>query len=157
MNQAMEDMYAKGILKAIGVSNFDQSHYDAFIAKVNIIPMVNQMESHVYFPNRQYQQYLASNGTIMQSWGPFSEGKRDIFDEPLLVEIGQNHGKTSAQIALRYLYQLDIPVIPKSHQLSRIQSNRDILDFRLSDEEMISIDSLNESEALFDWYGSRWI
>lgn len=65
MYHAMQDMYAKGILKAIGVSNFDQNHYDAFIQQVNIIPMVNQMESHVYYPNHAYQQYLASHGTTM--------------------------------------------------------------------------------------------
>ena len=88
----------------------------------------------------------------MQSWAPFTEGRRRIFDEPVLKEIAYSHQKTSAQIALKYLVQNQIPVIPKSSKPARIRENIDLFDFTLSEEEMKRIQTLNEGHSLFGWY-----
>ena len=89
----------------------------------------------------------------MQSWAPFTEGRRKIFDEPILKEIASAHGKTSAQIALKYLVQNGIPVIPKSSKASRMKENLDLFDFELSQSELSSIQKLDGGNSLFGWYG----
>ena len=152
MYEAMIDAYTKGTVKAIGVSNFSKEFYLNFIKDAGVIPAVNQVESHVYYSQLSLKDCLRLHGTLMQSWGPFTEGKKDIFNEPLLVEIAQKHHKTSAQIALRYLIQNGIAVIPKSSKVVRMKENLDVFDFVLDDIDLKKIASLNTGKSLFNWY-----
>lgn len=152
MYQALTEAYQAGKVRAIGVSNFHGDFYQEFIRSCGVIPAVNQVESHVYFPRRNLKKILAENGTQMQAWSPFTEGKRPIFREPVLLEIGRRHGKTAAQTALRYLTQLGIGVIPKSAHRERMVENLDIFDFSLTAEEMERIAGLDDGRSLFGWY-----
>ena len=152
MYRALEEAYSEGKIRAIGVSNLNRRLYDRLRKSADTIPFVNQVECHVYYSQLPYAEYLRENGTIMQSWAPFTEGRRRIFDEPVLKEIAYSHQKTSAQIALKYLVQNQIPVIPKSSKPARIRENIDLFDFTLSEEEMKRIQTLNEGHSLFGWY-----
>lgn len=152
MYEAMADAYNKGIVKAIGVSNFSRDFYLNFIKDVDIIPAVNQVESHVYYPELSLKECLHTHGSLMQSWGSFTEGRKDIFKEPLLVEIARKHHKTSAQIALRYLIQQGIAVIPKSSTVERMKENLAVFDFVLDDIDLKKVASLDTGKSLFNWY-----
>ena len=152
MYRALEEAYSEGKIRVIGVSNLNRRLYDRLRKSADTIPFVNQVECHVYYSQLPYAEYLRENGTIMQSWAPFTEGRRRIFDEPVLKEIAYSHQKTSAQIALKYLVQNQIPVIPKSSKPARIRENIDLFDFTLSEEEMNRIQTLNEVHSLFGWY-----
>lgn len=152
MYEAMIEAYNKGIVKAIGVSNFSKDFYLNFIKDAGVIPAVNQVESHVYYPQLTLKDCLHSHGTLMQSWASFTEGRKDIFNEPLLVEIAQKHHKSSAQIALRYLIQNGIAVIPKSSTVVRMKENLDVLDFVLDESDLKKLASLDTGKSLFNWY-----
>ena len=151
MYRAMEEAVRDGKVVSIGVSNFTLARMDSLIPEPGIVPAVDQVESHVYRPQLDLRDELAARGTVMQSWGPFTEGQRDIFSEPVLVRIAEDHGRTSAQVALRYLVQNGIPVIPKSSRRGRMEENLNILDFSLSDAEMASIAELDGGVSLFGW------
>ena len=110
------------------------------------------MESHVYYPRLELKEYLNRHGTQMQSWASFTEGRKNIFAEPLLREIGREHGKTAGQVALRFLVQNGIPVIPKSVHRERMAENLNVLDFSLTEEEINRILELNGGQSLFGWY-----
>ena len=152
MYRALEDAYKAGKVRAVGVSNLVRRNYDALLETCTVIPMVNQVESHVYYPQTGYQKYLASKGTVMESWAPFTEGRRRIFDEPVLKEIASAHGVTPGQTALRFLVQNGIVVIPKTSKESRMKENLDLYSFDLNKEEMEKIASLDEGHSLFGWY-----
>ena len=126
--------------------------YKNFVASCEIMPAINQVEAHVYFVQTGLQKLMKEYGTKMEAWAPFTEGRRNIFAEKILVEIGTVHKKTSAQIALRYLVQKNIIVIPKSSKIERLKENLDIFDFKLSQEEMQRIETLDEGKSLFNWY-----
>lgn len=152
MYKAMKEAYQAGKVRAIGISNFDGERYRAFLGQCGIIPAVNQVESHVYFPQLPLNRLLQSHGTRMQSWASFTEGRRDIFSEPLLNRIGAKYGKTAGQVALRYLTQNGIAVIPKSVHKERMEQNLHSLDFTLSQEDLAAIGRLDEGRSLFGWY-----
>lgn len=152
MYKALEDAYKAGKIRAIGVSNFNENFYKNFVASCEIMPAINQVEAHVYFVQTGLQKLMKEYGTKMEAWAPFTEGRRNIFAEKILVEIGTVHKKTSAQIALRYLVQKNIIVIPKSSKIERLKENLDIFDFKLSQEEMQRIETLDEGKSLFNWY-----
>ncbi|MBQ8024680.1 MAG: aldo/keto reductase [Succinivibrio sp.] len=152
MYEAMIDAYNKGLVKALGVSNFSKEYYLNFIKEAKVIPSVNQVESHVYYPQLKLNECLKEYGTIMQSWGSFTEGRKEIFKEPVLVELGLKHHKSSAQIALRYLVQNGIAVIPKSSTASRMKENLEIFDFNLDESDLKKIETLDTGKSLFNWY-----
>ena len=152
MYKALEDLYQEGKVKAIGVSNLNRRLYDALLKKAAIVPMVNQVECHVYYPQLALKKYLEENGTVMESWAPFTEGRRKIFSEPILNEIGRNHGRTAGQTALRYLVQNGIVVIPKTRNEERMKENIDLFDFTLSENEITEIQNLDGGKSLFGWY-----
>lgn len=152
MYQAFQEAYQAGKVRAIGISNFDAPKYLRFLRSCSIVPAVNQVESHVYYPQLALQQLLNSHGTQMQSWASFTEGRKNIFAEPVLVEIGAQYGKTAAQVALRYLVQQGIAVIPKSVHRERMAQNLDIFDFQLTEEDIAKISRLNGNASLFGWY-----
>lgn len=150
--EALKEAHAAGKIRAIGISNFNASRYMQFICACGIIPAVNQVESHVYYPQLTLKKLLGEHGTQMQSWASFTEGRKNIFAEPILNQVGARYGKSSAQVALRYLVQNGIAVIPKSVHKDRIQANLDIFDFSLSSEDMAKISTLNQKRSLFGWY-----
>lgn len=152
MYEAFKEALRDGKVRSIGISNFDAEKYKQFVQSCEIIPAVNQVESHVYFPQLELKNLLNSYGTQMQSWASFTEGRKNIFAEPVLKEIGARHGKTSGQTALRYLIQNGIAIIPKSVHRERMAENLDVLDFELTPSELSAISSLNGNTSLFGWY-----
>lgn len=147
--RAMEEFYEQGKIRAIGVSNFGPDRYLDIEHFSKIKPAVNQIETHVFQQQKIAKQYLKKYGCQIESWGPFAEGRNDFFNNPTLVEIGKQYNKTAAQVALRFLLQSDVVVIPKSVHVDRMQQNFDVFDFTLSDEEMKKIEALDTNESLF--------
>ena len=152
MYEAFKEALRDGKVRAIGISNFDAEKYKEFVRSCEIIPAVNQVESHVYFPQLELKNLLNSYGTQMQSWASFTEGRKNIFAEPVLREIGARYDKTSGQTALRYLIQNGIAVIPKSVHRERMAENLAVLDFALTPSELSAISRLNGNTSLFGWY-----
>lgn len=152
MYLAMEEACAAGLVRAVGLSNFSGEEYLRFLKHCRVTPAVDQVESHVYHPQLALKKLLEEKGTRMQAWASFTEGRRNIFAEPVLAEAGRRHGKTAAQTALRYLVENGIPVLPKSAHRERLRENLDIFDFSLTDEERRAIAALDEGRSLFGWF-----
>ena len=147
--QALEEAYKEGKLRAIGVSNFYPDHFIDLASNVEIIPAVNQVETHVFNQQIAPQKIMKEFGTQIMSWGPFAEGRNAFFTNPLLKKIGEKYGKSVAQVALRWLIQRDVVVIPKSTHIERMRQNIDIFNFSLSDENMAAIATLDTGKSLF--------
>lgn len=147
--RALEEAYKEGKLRAIGVSNFYPDHFIDFANNVEIKPMVNQVETHVFNQQVQAQKYMEEFGTQIMSWGPLAEGRNNFFTNPVLEEIGNKYGKSVAQVALRWLTQRGVIIIPKSVHVERMEQNLNILDFTLSDEDMAAIAKLDTGKSLF--------
>lgn len=147
--RAMEEAYKAGKLRAIGVSNFYPDRYVDITHFAEIKPAVNQVETHVFQQQKTAREYMKKYGTQIESWGPFAEGKNDLFTSPVLQQIGAAHGKTVAQTALRFLIQSGVVVIPKSVRKDRMEENLNVFDFALSDSEMKIIEALDTKESLF--------
>ncbi|MDE5878017.1 MAG: aldo/keto reductase [Muribaculaceae bacterium] len=147
--RALEEAYKAGKLRAIGVSNFYPDHFIDFASNVEIVPAVNQVETHVFDQQIEPQKIMKEFGTHTMSWGPLAEGRNNFFSNPLLEEIGKKYGKSVAQVALRWLTQRDIIIIPKSVHIERMEQNLDIFDFTLSDEDMAAIATLDTGKSLF--------
>ena len=147
--RAMEEAYKAGKVRAIGVSNFSPNRFIDLQHFVEIKPAVNQIETHVFQQQKETKKYLEKYNCQIESWGPFAEGKNNFFSTPLLKEIGEKHGKSVAQVALRFLLQSDVVVIPKSVRKERMQENFDIFDFELTEDEMKNIEGLDQGRTLF--------
>lgn len=147
--RALEDAYKEGKLRAIGVSNFYPDHFIDLAENVEIIPAVNQVETHVFNQQTIARKYMEEFGTRVMSWSPLAEGRKNFFTNPVLEKIGQKYGKTVAQVALRWLTQLGIIIIPKSVHIERMEQNLDILDFTLSESDMAEIALLDTGKSLF--------
>ena len=147
--RAMEEAYEAGKVRAIGVSNFYPDRLIDLCQFARITPMVNQVETHVYHQQRAAHEYMKKYGVQHEAWGPFAEGKKGMFTDPVLTRIAQAHGKSAAQVALRFLLQSDVVVIPKSTHQTRMKENIDVFDFALSEEEMAAIQALDEGKSLF--------
>ena len=147
--RAMEEYYKAGKLRAIGVSNFYPDRFVDIVNFVEIKPMINQVETHVFNQQIIPQEIMKEYGTQIESWGPFAEGKNNLFTNETLVEIGKKYDKTAAQVALRYLIQRDIVVIPKTVKKDRMIQNFSVFDFELSEDDMKEILKLDEKESLF--------
>lgn len=147
--RAMERAYREGKVRAIGISNFYPDRFIDLQAHVEIKPAVNQVETHVFDQQIEAQKYMEKYGCHIMSWGPFAEGRNDFFNNLVLQEIGQAHGKTLAQTSLRYLLQRGVVIIPKSTHKERMQENLDIFDFELSADEMKRIEALDTKQSLF--------
>ncbi len=162
--RAMEELYREGKIRAIGVSNFQPDRLMDLISFNKVVPAVNQIETHPFNQQIETQKFLQENGVQHESWGPFAEGKNDLFKNELLASIGSKYNKSIAQVVLRWLTQRGIVAIPKSVRKERIEENFNIFDFRLSDEDLQSIQSLDQKvSAFFDhrdpaiikWLASR--
>lgn len=147
--RAMEEVYNAGKVKAIGVSNFYPDRFIDIHHFAEIKPAVNQVETHVFQQQKTAKEYLKKCGTQIESWGPFAEGKNDYFNNPVLKKIGEKHGKSAAQVALRFLLQSDVVVIPKSTHKERMEENFNVFDFTLTADEMAAIEALDGGESLF--------
>ncbi len=147
--RAMEEAYRAGKLRAIGVSNFYPDRLIDLCQFVDVAPAVNQVETHVFQQQRTAHEYMKKYGVQHESWGPFAEGRNDFFTNPVLNEIGAKYGKSSAQVALRFLIQSDVVVIPKSTHRERMEQNLNVFDFALDDGDMEAIRKLDEGESLF--------
>lgn len=156
--RAMEKALEDGKVRAIGVSNF---YYDRFLDiadQMSVKPAVNQIEGNVFSQQKEMRELMAKYGTHMMAWGPLAEGKFGLFTNPVLTEIGKKYSKTAAQVALRYLLQLDIIIIPKSVKPERMEQNFDLLNFSLDDGEMKEIAALDKGHGAivdFDDYKQR--
>lgn len=147
--RAMEEVYKAGKVRAIGVSNFYPDRLVDLCHFVDVKPMVNQVETHVFQQQKAASEVMKKYGVQIMSWGPFAEGRKDYFTNPVLTEIGKKHGKTSAQAALRFLLQKGVVLIPKSTHKERMEENFDIFGFSLDAEDMERIENLDEGESAF--------
>ena len=147
--RAMEEACAAGKLRAIGVCNCYPHVLADICETVEIRPAVNQVELHPFFQQESALALMREYGVHPEAWGPFAEGKYGIFTHPVLTEIGRKYGKSAAQVALRFLLQSDVVVIPKSTHKERMEQNINVFDFTLSSEDMEAIRKLDEGESLF--------
>ncbi|MDO4335509.1 MAG: aldo/keto reductase [Bacteroidales bacterium] len=147
--RALESAYKEGKVRAIGVSNFYPDHFIDLASNVEIAPAVNQVETHVFDQQIEAQGYMKEFGTHMMAWAPLAEGRNNFFTNPVLEAIGKKYGKSVAQVALRWLIQRDVIIIPKSVHVERMQQNMDIFDFELTDEDMAAIAALDTKTSLF--------
>ena len=152
MYEALKEALAAGTVRAVGISNFSGEEYLRFLRRCGVTPAVDQVEAHVYHPQLELKELLAENGTCMQAWSSFTQGVRNIFADPVLAEAGRRHGKTAAQVALRYLVEKGIPVLPRSARREHMRENLDIFDFRLTDGDRRAIAALDEGRSLFGWF-----
>lgn len=162
--RAMEELYKEGKVRAIGVSNFHPDRLIDLIIHNEIVPAVNQIETHPFHQQLETQQFLIENNVQIESWGPFAEGKNGLFQNELLASIGRKYGKTIAQVVVRWLTQRGVVAIPKSVRKERMAENFDVFDFQLSAEDMDAIKALDtNTSAFFDhrdpamvkWLGER--
>ncbi|UPO90144.1 aldo/keto reductase [Niallia sp. Man26] len=148
--RAMEELYEEGKIRAIGVSNFYPDRLVDLIKNNKIVPAVNQVETHPFFQQNIAKEVMKEYGVQLQSWGPFAEGQKNIFQNGVLTEIGEQYGKTVAQVILRWHLQRGVVTIPKSVHQERIVENFNIWDFTLSDEDMskIALMDIGKSEIV---------
>ena len=161
---AMEELYKEGKIRAIGISNFQPDRVMDMIVFNEVVPAVNQIETHPFNQHIENQKFLVENKVQIESWGPFAEGRNDIFKNELLASIGKKYTKSIAQVILRWLTQRGIVAIPKSVRKERIIENFNIFDFKLSSEDMAAIATLDAGKSLFfdhrdpaivKWMGGR--
>jgi diketogulonate reductase-like aldo/keto reductase len=162
--RAMEDLYKEGKIRAIGVSNFHPDRLIDLIVNNEIVPAVNQVETHPFHQQYEAQQFMIENNVQIESWGPFAEGKNGLFTNELLQNIGNKYNKSIAQVVVRWLTQRGVVAIPKSVRKERMAENLNSLDFELSAEEMEQIKTLDsKTSSFFDhrdpamvkWLGER--
>lgn len=162
--RTMEELYRQGKVRAIGVSNFPPDRIMDLMIHNNITPAVNQIETHPFNQQIETQKFLQEHKVQIESWGPFAEGKNNIFQNELLFSIAGKYRKTVAQVILRWLTQRGVVVIPKSVRKERIVENFNIFDFELSPEDMNAIISLDtklssffdhRDPAMVKWLGTR--
>jgi 2,5-diketo-D-gluconate reductase A len=147
--RAMEELNRQGLARAIGVSNFYPDRLVDLIDHNETAPMVDQIECHPFFQRAAEQQLMRERGVQTESWGPFAEGRNNLFSDPTLSEIGAAHGKSVAQVVLRWLIQRDVVVVQKSVRPERMRENIDVFDFKLTDDQMARIATLDRGETLF--------
>jgi 2,5-diketo-D-gluconate reductase A len=162
--RAMQKLNQDGLARAIGVSNFHPDRLVDLIDHNQIAPAVNQIETHPFHQRAADQALMVERGVQIESWGPFAEGKNGLFTNPVLSEIGSAHGKSVAQVVLRWLTQRGVVVIPKSVRPDRMAQNLDVFDFTLTEEEMGRIATLDtgvsqffdhRDPAMVSWLGGR--
>ena len=162
--RAMQELYREGRVRAIGVSNFHPDRLIDLIIHNEIVPAVNQIETHPFHQQIETQKFLQDNKVQIESWGPFAEGKNNLFHNDLLASIGKKYNKTIAQVVIRWLTQRGVIAIPKSVRKERIEENFNIFDFDLSAEDMEAIKTLDTNASLFfdhrdptmvKWLGER--
>ena len=159
--RAMEDLYQEGLIKAIGVTSFPSERLLDLFLHNEIKPMVNQIETNIWFQRKEEEAFLKKEGIAHEAWAPFAEGNNDVFNVPVLKEIGEKYGKSTGQIMLRWLLQRDVIVIPKSVKKERMRQNIDVFDFELTAEDMDRIAALDTGKSTIhdpqNLETARWI
>lgn len=150
--RAMETAYGEGKVRAIGVSNFLEDRYIDLLNHCKVVPVVNQVENHVYRQQKHLREIERKEGTQPESWSPLAAGENGITRDPVLLKIAERHRKTASQVALRFLTQQDIVIIPKSMSEKHMRENLDIFDFELDENEMKAIEALDCGRSLFGWW-----
>jgi len=141
--RALEQLYADGAVRAIGVSNFTVAHLTRLLDHSTVVPAINQVELHPGFPQDDLRKFHDAHGIVTEAWSPLGRG-HGLLDTPAVTAIAEAHGKTPAQVVLRWHLQLGLVVIPKSTHEHRIRENIDVFDFSLSDDEVASLTALRE-------------
>ncbi|MCM3224311.1 aldo/keto reductase [Terribacillus saccharophilus] len=147
--RAMEELYKEGKVKAIGVSNFQPDRLIDLIIHNEVVPAVNQVETHPFCQQLESHDFMKENGVQIESWGPFAEGKNNMFENEVLATIAEKYNKSVAQVILRWLTQRGVVAIPKSVRKERILENFDIFNFELNKEDIASITELDTKQSLF--------
>ncbi len=147
--RALEEAYKDGKVRAIGVSNFYPDHFIDLCANVDVVPAVNQIETHVFQQQIESRKYMDELGIAHMSWGPLAEGRNGFFTNETLISIGKKYGKTGPQVALRYLIDRGVIIIPKSTRKERMAENLNIFDFKLSQDDMDAILKLDTGKSVF--------
>lgn len=147
--RALQDLYKEGKIRAIGVSNFSPDRLADIVAFNSITPQVNQVETNPFHQQIEAQKNMVSRGVQMEAWAPFGEGKNNIFQNPVLKDIAENHGKSTAQVILRWLMQRNIVALVKSTHIERMRENFEIFDFQISEKDMQKITELDMKTSLF--------
>lgn len=147
--RALEELYAEGKLRAIGVSNFNPDRLVDICSFSRIKPMVNQVETHPHNQQKAAHEWMNKHGVVHEAWAPFGEGRGGLFTDPVLEKIAAKYGKTTAQVMLRWHIQRGIAVIPKSTHIERMRENSDVFGFTLSDEDMQAIAVLDKEQSSF--------
>jgi 2,5-diketo-D-gluconate reductase A len=147
--RAMQDLHRQGLIRAIGVSNFYPDRLLDLIDHNEITPAVNQIECHPFFQRTAEQEFMRERGVRIESWAPFAQGRNSLFTDPTLSEIGAAHGRSVAQVVLRWLIQRNVVVIPRSVRPERMRENIDVFDFALTDDEMARIAAMDAGESVF--------
>ena len=151
--RALEELYTEGILKAIGVSNFYPDRLVDIANFADIVPMVNQVETHVLNQQTEAKKWMDKYEVQIEAWAPFGEGRGGIFENPVLTAIGEKYGKTPAQVMLRWNIQRGVVVLPKSTHIERMEQNFNVFDFTLNGEDMAAIAALDtQSSSFFSHY-----
>ncbi|KAF2081024.1 aldo/keto reductase [Flavobacterium sharifuzzamanii] len=150
--KAMEELYKAGKIKAIGISNFDPAQLADLLSYAQVKPVVNQIETHAYYQQTNDYKVLKQDNIQMQAWAPFAEGRNGLFTNEVLTQIAKKHGKTTAQVSLRWHFQRGIVAIPRSSQKTHILENLNIFDFKLDDNDMKAIEKLDLNRTQFpEW------
>lgn len=144
--RALEKLYAEKRIRSIGVSNFMQHHLEDLLTNAEVVPMVNQMEFHPYVVQQELIDYCNAKGIQYEAWSPFMQGK--VFGLDICQKLSKKYGKSVAQVILRWNLQKGVVTIPKSVKKERIQSNADIFDFEISEEDVAYLDSLDRGERI---------
>lgn len=147
--RALEDLYDQGKIRAIGVSNFYPDRLVDIASFARIRPMVNQVEIHPYHQQAEAKTWMEKYNVQPEAWAPFGEGRGGLFDDPVLAGIAKKHGKTPAQVILRWHLQRGVVVIPKSTHIERMRQNLDVFDFTLDGEDMAAIAALDKKHSAF--------
>lgn len=162
--RAMEQLHADGLARAIGVANFYPDRLVDLIEHNEVVPAVDQIEVNPFFQRQTDQDLMRTHGVQIESWGGFAEGKNNLFTDPLLTEIGIAHGKSVAQVVLRWLIQREVVTIPKSVRRERMEQNFDVFDFALTDDDMVRMATKDtgatqffdhHDPAMVSWLNSR--
>lgn len=152
--RALVEGYKAGLFRAIGVSNFNQREIDELIQNFDVVPAVDQIETHIFWQQKRMHKYLEHLGIHHESWSPFGEGMSSILQNKELSEIGSRYNKNAAQIALRFMMQSDVIAIPKSATPKHMRENFNIFDFNLSEEDMKTIQAMDKKQSFTGWPSS---
>lgn len=145
--RALERIYKEGRIRAIGVTSFSNERLQDLFLHNEVKPALNQLETHPFFQQRAAEKFLHEEGIVHEAWAPFAEGQNNLFSNPVLADIAAAHGKTIAQVVLRWLNQRNVVVIPKSVSAERMRENIDIFDFTLTSDEMAAIAALDTGKS----------
>lgn len=147
--KSLEELYNEGKIRAIGVANFKPHDLNELLKYAKVVPHMNQIEIHPMFQREDEAENMRKLGIFPQSWGPFAEGRGNMFNNKVIANIGKKYNKTVAQVILRWLFQREIHIIPKTVHENRMKENLDIFDFQLTDEDMKEIEKIDTGRSLF--------